>query len=341
MPDRDRYWDCVDQAHEASLGGRREEALAWLDEALRVNPMGSEAYNSRGEILWDHGLFDEALRAFERSSEADPGFCPPQLNRIEVLIEEFQEYEEALELADVQLGLSLEAGEEAEVYYLKAKALFYLEDLEGSLFLLRRALQTQGEIAVYRGFEGQILFELGRFDQAARSLHQARGLEPEAAHTLYHLALCLEHQGDYARADRYFERASQLEPELYPQPARISAEQFERAAAAAVAELPASVRRYVDDCPILIEDLPQPELIRQEELSPQILGLFQGIPVTDPDANAPVRVDIDRILLFKRNLEKVAADSEELVEQIQITVKHEIGHLLGLDEDEVEQLGLA
>jgi predicted Zn-dependent protease with MMP-like domain len=31
----------------------------------------------------------------------------------------------------------------------------------------------------------------------------------------------------------------------------------------------------------------------------------------------------------------------ELVEQIQITVKHEIGHFLGMDEEEVERLGLA
>ena len=53
------------------------------------------------------------------------------------------------------------------------------------------------------------------------------------------------------------------------------------------------------------------------------------------------RTDTDRILLFKRNLEKIASTRDELVEQIQITVKHEIGHYLGLDEEEVERLGLA
>jgi predicted Zn-dependent protease with MMP-like domain len=50
---------------------------------------------------------------------------------------------------------------------------------------------------------------------------------------------------------------------------------------------------------------------------------------------------MDCILLFKRNLEKVARTREELVEQVQITVKHEIGHYLGLDEEAVERLGLA
>ena len=33
MRNKDRYWDCLDQAMEASHGGRTEEALAWLDEA--------------------------------------------------------------------------------------------------------------------------------------------------------------------------------------------------------------------------------------------------------------------------------------------------------------------
>ena len=53
MLDRDRYWDCLDQAHQASSGGRIEEALAWFDEALRANPDGAEAHSGRGEIFWD------------------------------------------------------------------------------------------------------------------------------------------------------------------------------------------------------------------------------------------------------------------------------------------------
>ena len=311
MPDQDRYWDCVDQAHQASMGGRREEALAWLDEALRLNPLGAEAYSSRGEILWDHGHYDDALRAFERAAEADPTFLAAPLNRIEILIEEFQEFEEALELSDELLQQGPETAEEAEVYYLKAKALFYLEDLDGALFLLKRALKLQGEVAVYRGFEGQILFELGRFEAAMSSLSQARGLEPESAHTFYHQALCLEHTGQYARAEDFFVRAGQLEPEIYPEPVRISGEDFETAASQALLSLPAAIRSYVQSCPILIEDLPDRELLREGDMSPQILGFFQGVPATDADAQAP-RVDIDRIVLFKRNLEKVASESDRI-----------------------------
>jgi predicted Zn-dependent protease with MMP-like domain len=344
MLDGDRYWDCLDQAIEASSGGRVEEALAWLEEALRANPGGAEAHNGRGEIFWDNGRCEDALLEFVRAIEADPELYAAHLNRIEILIEEFQDHEEALDLCDDLLAGPLERGVEAEVYYLKAKALFYLDDLEGALFLLRRAGKLHGEVGVYRGFEGQILFEMACFEEARRSLERARMLEAETAHTVYHLALAFEHLGDPDAAERLFARAANLAPDLYPLPVRIDPAEFEAVAAAALQSLPAETQRYLRNCPILIEDLPSRELIRAENLSPQVLGLFQGVPVTEPGASPTMgtspRVDTDRILLFKRNLEKVASDRGNLIEQIQITVKHEIGHYLGLEEDEIERLGL-
>ena len=345
MLDRDRYWDCLDQAVQASSGGRIDEALAWLDEALKHNPSGAEAHNGRGEILWDNGRHDEALREFNRATEVQPDFHPARLNRVELLVEEFGEHEDALELCDDLLGQSLETHTEAEVYYLKAKALFYLDDLEGALFLLRRALQVQSDMAVFRGFEGQVLFELGDFEGALRSLERADALEGESAHTIYHLALVLEHLGHPEAAQEHFEQAAVLQSEIYPAPVRLDADEFERAAHEAVGSLPETVRQYVANCPILVEGLPQPELLRAENLSPQILGLFQGTPATEPGASPTMgsepRTGLDRILLFKGNLEKVARSHEELVEQIQITVKHEIGHYLGLDEEDLDRLGLA
>ncbi len=344
MLDRERYWDCLDQAVEASTGGRTDEALAWLDEALKHNPGGAEAHNGRGEILWDNGRHDEALREFMRASDAQPDFHPSQLNRNELLVEEFQEHEEALDVCDELLGGRLEPSVEAEIYYLKAKALFYLDDLEGALFLLRRAIQVQGEMAVYRGFEGQILFELGEFTRARRSLEKSDALEPETAHTLYHLALVAEHLGEYEAADELFERSDQLQPEVYPMPVRMPEAQFEQAAEEALKSLPQDIRRYVSHCPIQIADLPDHDLVAGDSLSPQILGLFQGVPATEPGASPTLgtlpRLATDSVLLFKRNLEKVAKTREDLVEQIQITVKHEIGHYLGLDEDDLDRHGL-
>jgi tetratricopeptide (TPR) repeat protein len=344
MLDQDRYWDCLDQAVEASSGGRTEEALAWLDEALRANPRGAEAHNGRGEILWDAGRYEDALREFDRSVAADAELWAGHLNRIEILVEEFGEYEEALEVADELLAAPLEGSVEAEIYYLKAKALFYLDDLDGALFLLRRAIQTNGEVGVYRAFEGQILFEMGSFQDSEECLERARALDPEGAHTLYHLALVYEHRERREEAEGLFVKAAQLSPDLYPLPVRLDSGDFKAAAEDALQNLPATIRGYVKNCPILIEDLPDGHLVRQENVSPQVLGLFVGAPHSVPEGapwNTDPSAEPTRILLFKRNLEKVAQSHDQLVEQIQITVKHEIGHYLGLDDDELDRLGLA
>jgi len=343
--DKDRYWDCLDQAMEASHGGRVEEALAWLDEALKVHPAGAEAHNGRGEILWDEGRIDEALHEFQRAVEADPKFTAAHLNRIELLIEELGEFELALQRCDQLLAGRREMPRpdrslQAEVYYLKSKALFYLDDLEGAIFLTRRATKVSGDQSVYRAFEGQILFELGRFEEARRVLEHGVALDPESAHVVYHFALALERLGETEEAGRVFARASALDPHHYPEPMRVEDELFNSAIQEALDNLPRSIREFIADVPLLIEDYPPVELIERESISPQILGIFIGIPRTEAVATGQVP-DLDRIVIYKQNLEKICRSQEELIEQIQVTVRHEIGHYLGLDESDLERLGLA
>jgi predicted Zn-dependent protease with MMP-like domain len=345
MKNNDRYWDCLDQAMEASHGGRTEEALAWLDEALRAHPDGAEAHNGRGEILWDDGKIDEALYEFERSLQADPKFVAAHLNRAELLIEDLGEHAQAVALCDELLSghaelPRLDRGTEGEVHYLKAKAVFYLDDLEGALFLTRRALKTTGEVAIYRAFEGQILFELARFEEARRGLELALALDAEAGHALYHLALVLERLGEEEDASQAFAKANALDPDHYALPTAVDDAFFRRAVEDALDNLPRSIREYVDDVPVLIESHPSLELLASENVSPQILGLYVGVPRTEGGPGVQP-TDVTRVILFKRNLEKVCRDRDDLIDQIQITVRHEVGHHLGLSEEDMERLGLA
>jgi predicted Zn-dependent protease with MMP-like domain/Flp pilus assembly protein TadD len=354
--DKDRYWDCLDQAMEASHGGRIEEALAWLDEALRVHPEGAEAHNGRGEILWDDGRIDEALIEFDSAIAADGKFTAAHLNRIELLIEELGEFSTAVRRADELLsGQPLlprpDRSLQAEVYYLKSKALFYRDDLEGSLFLVRRAAKAGGEVGLYCAFEGQILFELGQYEEARRVLERGVAVDPDSAHTVYHLGLVLERlesESDLASstgvgietAEQAFLRANALDPQQFPLPVVLDEAGFTRAVDQAIANLPRSIRERIEGVSVIIEDHPSLEAVREERISPQTLGLFQGVPRTQALVTEQ-RLDLDRILLFKKNLEKVCQDEEDLIEQIQITVRHEVGHYLGLDEDDLERLGLA
>ncbi len=345
MKNKDRYWDCLDHAMEASHGGRTDEALAWLDEALKAHPDGAEAHNGRGEILWDEGRIEEALREIELATEADPKFVAAHLNRAEILIEELGEFEQAVQQCDRLLSGDPELPRpdkptEAEIHYLKSKGLFYLDDLEGALFLVRRAIKTAGEQGIYRAFEGQILFELARFEEAQRHLEQAVALDPESAHAYYHLGLVLERNGDAEEAGRAFATANALDSDHYPLPVEVGDDEFRAAAKDALDNLPRSIREYVENVPLLVEDLPSDDLLQGEYLSPQILGVFVGVPRTEASVTAQSD-DMDRVILFKKNLEKVCSDRSELIAQIQITVRHEVGHYLGLDEDDMERLGLA
>ena len=345
MEDKERYWDCLDQAMDASHSGRSDEALSWLDEALKANPHGAEAHNGRGEILWESGQVDEARFEFEQAALADPKFVTGHLNRVELLIEGFGEHEQALAECDRLLSGTgelprLDRGMEAELYYLKAKSLFYLDDLEGALFLVRRGLQRGGEQGVYRSFAGQLLFELGRFDEAKSELERAHILDPDSAHAIYHYALVCERLGESERVADAFAKADALEPEQYPLPVHFSIDRFQLAAKTALRNLPRSIHEYVEHVPILVEDFPSLDLIQNEHVSPQILGVFMGVP-SGEESLSEHRYDLDRLVLFKKNLEKSCRDEDELIDQIQFTVKHEIGHYLGLDEDDLERLGLA
>ena len=343
--DKDRYWDCLDQAMEASHGGRTEEALAWLDEALKAQPGGAEAHNGRGEILWDEGRIEEALFEFERAIETDRKFTAAHMNRAELLIEEMGEFEAALRQCDTLLAGHAEMPRpdrllQAEIHYLKSKALFYLDNLEGALFLVRRASHAVGDQPVYFAFEGQIHFELGQFPEARRVLERAAAMDPDAPHALYHLALVLERVEGPGEAAPLFARAHALDPDHFPLPTEVADEVFSGAVRDAIDNLPRSIREYIDSVEIYVEDWPSDEMVNGERVSPQILGIFMGVPRTGASVTAQVE-DLDRVLLFKKNLEKICRSTEELIEQIQVTVRHEIGHYLGLDEDDMERLGLA
>ena len=60
------------------------------------------------------------------------------------------------------------------------------------------------------------------------------------------------------------------------------------------------------------------------------LGLYMGASIQSDDWDLP-----DRILLFQRNLENISPDRETLIQEIHDTVLHEVGHHMGLEEDEL------
>ena len=108
----------------------------------------------------------------------------------------------------------------------------------------------------------------------------------------------------------------------------------------ALDNLPRSIREYIADVPIVVEDYPSEEMIAEQNVSPQVLGLYIGVPRTEAES-VQHDGDFTRVILYKKNVEKICRDRDDLIEQIQITVRHEVGHHLGLSEEDLERLGLA
>lgn len=113
---------------------------------------------------------------------------------------------------------------------------------------------------------------------------------------------------------------------------------IEEHARAALAGLPPHLAERVEHVPVVLEPRPHPALVR-EGFDSRALGLFEG-PTDVMHQLGHGDLLPARIVLFYANLLAMTRDDDELAEQVEITVLHELGHFFGLDEDEVADLGL-
>ncbi len=271
--------------------------------------------------------------------EADPRFTAVS----EALDE--GDFERAVDLARKAAKSARKAGQrdlEADLLWVEGSALTELADPATALGRLDEALALAPDhldAMLERAFA---LFELCRFDEARRQLEEVLARAPDEPWAHHQLGLLAERRGEAAEAERRLARARKLDPEAFPRPATISRAEFERLLETALTDIPEQVRRYLSNVPISVEDLPSDDDLTSADppLSPTILGLFRGAPYgqkasADPWSHLP-----SAIVLYQRNLERAAASRAELEEQIAVTLIHEVGHFLGLDEDELAARGL-
>lgn len=113
---------------------------------------------------------------------------------------------------------------------------------------------------------------------------------------------------------------------------------IESTAERVLAHVPAEFGDRLRGVPIVLEPRPHPELVR-EGFDPRSLGLFEGLEHGRLEAGEGA-VAPTRIVLYYANLLADFPDHEELADEIEITILHEVGHFFGLDEDDLERLGL-
>jgi len=108
-------------------------------------------------------------------------------------------------------------------------------------------------------------------------------------------------------------------------------ERFEELVAAALDEIPPELAALIDNCVILVEDDPPPD-------DPDLLGLYDGIPLTERGGDY-AGVLPDRIFIYRRPTLAICDTIEDVIEEVHITVVHEIAHHFGIDDHRLHELG--
>jgi predicted Zn-dependent protease with MMP-like domain len=214
-------------------------------------------------------------------------------------------------------------------------------DAERALFALHGA-ERSADPSLFFHLRGVAHYEMVALEAAREDAERALAVSPDLPETHALLAKALEMLDQPELADDHARIANELDPDRFPLPLEIDDEEFDRLVEKSLVELPAEVRRHLEELPVVVEPLPLREMLTAEKphVSPDVLGLFVGRDLMDRShgdlPNAP-----GAIYLFRRNLLRACSDRAELAREVRITVQHEVGHLLGLDEDDLERWGLA
>ena len=116
---------------------------------------------------------------------------------------------------------------------------------------------------------------------------------------------------------------------------RISAGQFEAYVEEAVTRLPPAFRKYLENIVIVVEEEPSDEDYDETDLpdDEDLFGIFRGVPYFD--RSSTVSHLPAQIAIFRGPILRACVTRGEAVQEIRDTVVHEIGHMLGLADDEM------
>jgi len=173
----------------------------------------------------------------------------------------------------------------------------------------------------------------GQFGDALRAAEEAVGRAPDSAEFHYALGLVLTQLDRIPEADRSFARAAELQPADYFLPCRLERSEFEGLVEEVLASLPTEYACHLENVEFAVEAAPGRDLLREGDIEHDLLGLYQGETIQNGEWGLP-----DRIVLFQRNLENTSPDRGTLVKEVRDTVLHEVGHHLGMEEDQLEEI---
>ncbi|WP_345740767.1 metallopeptidase family protein [Stackebrandtia albiflava] len=111
----------------------------------------------------------------------------------------------------------------------------------------------------------------------------------------------------------------------------MSAERFEELVSEALDEVPAALLSMMDNVVIVVEDAP-------EGPDQNLLGLYEGYALTERGWDYGAVLP-DKITVYRLPTLRVCDTEEQVVEEVAVTVVHEIAHHFGIDDERLHALG--
>lgn len=109
---------------------------------------------------------------------------------------------------------------------------------------------------------------------------------------------------------------------------QVTPERFEELVAEALDGLPPQLGRQMRNVAVVIED----------DGPPDLLGLYEGVPLTERDEGYS-GVLPDRITIYQRSICAICSSDAEVVDEVRVTVVHEVAHHFGIDDARLTELG--
>jgi predicted Zn-dependent protease with MMP-like domain len=226
-----------------------------------------------------------------------------------------------------------------EKAFLRWRVAFTAHDPEPALAIAQENARAFPESADLQHALGRTLMELERHDEAVPWLEEACYLDADFAEAWYDLALVRAELGDLSGMRAAFTEVYEIDTAEPLPPLLFTPDRVQEWAQRAFDMLPREIQDRVSDVPVFIAEYPDRWILDDAPWDPRLLGLFDG-PTWAELRGEGVTGHSPHIYLFQRNLERLAQDPREMAREVRVTVHHELGHYLGLDEHDLDERGL-
>jgi predicted Zn-dependent protease with MMP-like domain len=116
-----------------------------------------------------------------------------------------------------------------------------------------------------------------------------------------------------------------------------SPEEFGALVEQALADLPQPYARLSRDISVVVEEEPPPDVIEYLELNSadDLLGLYQGLSLAEESFFQTGGQEPPRIAIYRGPILRLCETAEDVRREIRDTVVHELGHHVGLGDEEM------